>query len=359
MNYNPPDEFKKMAFPVYSYVDTVMFSCIANSPENGDDLFSEIFALLTEEFPDRSFDKRSVKKQWQRILDGENIYANTDKHVIDILQLTKWIIDFGEIRPTFVSELKNNGLGIVLNNPEEVAEIYLLEWAWETLKKKNKTESFACAVTTLHHILSKKPFSKFNKVIAFLLFKKMLCIANIAPFSYPIVCELNGTDLAKFNLKDSYELLLLRFADIEFRKNACDYSVWDKVAKKHLALERLIPEFEKHEKSWKKSDLCKAVNTLLDANHRNEEDSILWFFEQIWIGNALAEESGENRDVAELIERYNSNPRVDQFDLFYFLYAAVRGQSYYSYYWNELQNRKKLAKAESKNPKKHTGKNSE
>ena len=76
MKYQPPDEFNAIAYPDFSCLDTMFFADIGSYPEVEIDLVEEIEAVLNIEFPDVTFDKRTICNQWRRVNDSKPFQPN-------------------------------------------------------------------------------------------------------------------------------------------------------------------------------------------------------------------------------------------------------------------------------------------
>lgn len=196
MKYSPPENFEKIANPEFSYLDTLMFMEVSNFSEDENDLVSEIHAILSIEFPDDTFDKRTIKNQWSRINNSKPIHANISKKLADILQLSYNIIHFYQVNPTIIPELKSSfDINIISSRSSEAVDLF--GWIATNLALKNKNVSFACALVLLHEMNKQKLFSQYHYAIFLLLFKKILSDAKIVPFSYPIIREININKLFK------------------------------------------------------------------------------------------------------------------------------------------------------------------
>ena len=202
MKYSPPDSFEKIAHPDFFYLDMTSFKDIGVYPEADKDLFDEIKAVLNIEFPEATFDKRTICNQWRRINNSKPIHVKISKELADILQLFYNIIHFYQVNSTIIQELKNS-FDINTISPPTFKTVDLLGWVAKTLALKNKNVSFACALVLLHEMNKQKLFSKYHYAIFLLLFKKILSDAKIVPFSYPLIREINIDMLSTYNF---YEL---------------------------------------------------------------------------------------------------------------------------------------------------------
>ena len=97
MKYSPPENFEKIANPEFSYLDTLMFMVVSNFSEDENDLVSEIYAILEIEFPDDTFDKRTICHQWRR--SGHSYHTAGISIPADIMAEPEWQKQFRGIRP--------------------------------------------------------------------------------------------------------------------------------------------------------------------------------------------------------------------------------------------------------------------
>ena len=352
MKYSPPDNFKKIANPEFSHLDTLMFMEVSNFSEDENDLVSEIYAILEIEFPDDTFDKRTICNQWRRINNSKPVHAKISKKLADILQLFYNITHYYNINATIVRELKNSfNIDVIFPLTSEIAGLF--EWVANTLALKNKNFSFACALVLLLELTKQKFFSEYNDAIALLLFKKILSDAQIVPFSYPIVREININKLSKYDLYKLNKTVLKIIRDVSEKKNPCHDNFFEKYDKNFFGEENLKQVFEDHTSKWEYSDLYNSVKKLLESNDDSCAEIILYFFEQVWVGNLFSEENGNSELVTNFISDYNlKKGGKDCIDLFLFLSSIVNGLNSYSLLHEKIRNHEKLAKANKANPKK-------
>ena len=352
MKYSPPENFEKIANPEFSHLDTLMFMEVSNFSEDENDLVSEIYAILEIEFPDDTFDKRTVCNQWRRINNSKPVHAKISKKLADILQLFYNITHYYNTNATIVRELKHSfNIDVISPLTSEIAGLF--EWVANTLALKNKNFSFACALVLFLELTKQKFFSEYNDAIALLLFKKILSDAQIVPFSYPIVREININKLSKYDLYKLNKTVLKIIRDVSEKKNPCRDNFFGEYDKKFFGEENLKQVFEDHTSEWKHSDLYNSVKKLLELNDDSCPEIILYFFEQVWVGNLFAGERCNSDYVTRFISDYNLKKcDNDSIDLFLFLSSIVNGLNSYSLLREKISNHEKLAKANKANPKK-------
>lgn len=352
MKYQPPDEFNAIAYPEFSCLDTMFFADIGSYPEVEKDLVEEIEAVLKIEFPDVTFDKRTICNQWRRVNDSKPFHAKTSKELADILRLSYNIIRFYHVNPTIILELKNSfGVNIISSRTSEAVDLF--GWGEKTLALKKKNVSFACALVLLLEMTKKKLFSKYHYAIFLLLFKKILSDTQIVPFSYPIIREININKLAEYDLNKLNKIILEIINNVREKKNPCRDNFLGEYDKKFLGEENLKQVFVDHTSEWKHSDLYNSVKKLLELNADSCPEIILYFFEQVWVGNLFAGERCNSEYVTRFISDYNLKKcDNDSTDLFLFLSSIVNGLNSYSLLREKISNHEKLAKANKANPKK-------
>ena len=74
--------------------------------ENENDLVSEIHAISDIEFPDDTFDKRTIKNQWRKYFENQKFHANVPGKIKEILKLTKAILYDYDTQPDLPYILK-------------------------------------------------------------------------------------------------------------------------------------------------------------------------------------------------------------------------------------------------------------
>lgn len=350
MKYQPPSEFEKIANPDFSYFDTVMFMGISDLSKNENDLVSEIHAILDIEFPDDTFDKRTIKNQWHKYFEKQKFHVNVPTKIKEILKLTKAILYDYDTQPDLPYILKQI-FDIEQLNCEDWRAVDLLEWYYKKSKSKNKDVLFACALVLLYELLHRELFSKYNTSIALLIFKKVLSDAKIIPLSYPFIKEINIDLLRKSDIL-ILNNIILNAIESQYKKS-CDCGFWLTYEKQFFSEDSLRKSLEKYSSTWKNSTLYTAVKELLEGAQCYDEDTILYFFEQVWVGKHLAQEIYDLKLITEFISDYNQKQNSDRVDLFLFIDSIIQGLNSYSLVYEKIRNYNNLKKANRANPKKN------
>lgn len=359
--YTPSPDFEKFLkeFLQYEYQRVPFFlPQIPSAMETDDLMVEEIVALLEHQFPNDSFDKRTIRNKWLKYLDEDIITPSCPKNVASMLQLVRHVYENGDINIEYLNTMRmkiqpytDNAFGkFGYQKNQEFTKTLL---AFTFFGCKDESYVYVYAVNFLHEIIRHKPFEEWNDIFGFLIFKKILAQFSKISFCCPIATGIiaNYPQLSKVNFGVFWNTILDLFSHIDddkykdFNKSCClmERSFFSK------------SEIEKKLKDamtrWRQSETSQFIDQISQDSFYCDAEAIPDFIKKVWIGNVLAMDENANIDL-ELILRHNI--KSQSCDLAAMLAIIINGLAGYHLFIDKYQKLKKVEIADKKNHKKNS-----